>query len=52
MVDLVHVRGFDEYVKVTVKLEISANNPNVYVSQIEKQYNTKLWNPLNWAFHL
>eukprot|EP00347_Sterkiella_histriomuscorum_P005379 403356837 len=52
MIDLIDVRGFEDFATIKVQLEISAKNPNVYSKEFEKSFQTKLWNPLNWAFYL
>ena len=46
LLDIVDVRGYEEY--VTLKIDQPLSNP----PPIEKTYNTKQWHPLTWAFFL
>lgn len=55
LIDVIDIRGIEEYQTVNVELPIS-NNVNGLVEnaakKMEKTYNTKMWNPINWAYFL
>ncbi|CDW89477.1 UNKNOWN [Stylonychia lemnae] len=52
LIDVIDVRGFEEYITIKVSLDISGKLPDSRQKELEKTYNTKLWNPLNWAMYL
>lgn len=49
LIDVIDIRGLEEYQKLTYTLDITGQDPYTQ-SKVEKTFNGQLWNPVSWAY--